>query len=45
MTIQDMIAGGSGALVLLLTLIEIAPIEVDPWSAVAKKQITPASKR
>ena len=36
MSIQDMIAGGSGALVVLLTLIEIAPIKVDPWSAVAR---------
>ena len=35
MSISDMIAGGGGALVLLLCLIQIAPIRIDPWTWIA----------
>lgn len=36
MTIQDMIAGGSSLLLVLLTLVQIAPIKINPWSALAR---------
>lgn len=36
MSVQDMIAGGGGILFILLTLVQISPIKIDPWSAVAK---------
>ena len=36
MTIYEMIAGGSGALAVLLTLIQFAPIKINPWSAIAR---------
>lgn len=36
MSIGELIAGGGGALLILMTLIQIAPIKVNPWSAIAK---------
>jgi len=36
MSIQELVAGGGGVLLILMTLIQIAPIKVNPWSAVAK---------
>ena len=33
MTLSQILGGSSAGLVLLLTLIEIAPIKVNPWSA------------
>ena len=36
MTLKDILLGGSGGFVLLLTLIQIAPIKVNPWTALAK---------
>ena len=36
MTLQEILAGGGIGAVLLLTLLEIAPIEFNPWSAIAK---------
>lgn len=36
MTIQDIVTGGGGVLVVALTLIQIAPVQIDPWSAIAK---------
>lgn len=36
MNIQDILLNGGGVLVVLLTLIQIAPVKVDPWSAIAK---------
>ena len=36
MTIQDIIAGGGGLLFILLTLVQVAPIKINPWSALAK---------
>lgn len=35
MNIKEIILGGGGVLVVLLTLVQIAPIKIDPWSALA----------
>ena len=36
MTAQDILLGGGGLLVVLLSLVQIAPVKWDPWSALAK---------
>ncbi len=36
MSIREILAGGGVALIVLLTLIQIAPIKINPWSALAK---------
>lgn len=36
MTIQEILAGGGGALLVLMTLVQIAPVKINPWSAIAK---------
>ena len=36
MAIQDLLLPCSGLLIALLTLIQIAPIKINPWSAIAK---------
>lgn len=36
MSLQEIAAGGSGAFLILLTLIEIAPIRANPWSAIGR---------
>lgn len=36
MSIQELLTGGGGLLVLALTVIQIAPVRVTPWSAIAK---------
>ena len=36
MTAQDILLGGGGLLVLLFSLVEIAPVKLNPWSALAK---------
>lgn len=36
MTVKEIITGSSAALLVLLTLVQIAPIKVNPWSAIAK---------
>lgn len=36
MTIQELLAGGGGLILLLLTLVQIAPVKINPWSALAK---------
>ena len=36
MTAQDIFLGGGGLLVLLFSLVEIAPVKLNPWSALAK---------
>ncbi len=36
MSIQEMLTGGGGILLILLTLIQIAPVKINPWSAIAK---------
>lgn len=35
MTIQQYVASGGGVVFVLLTLLQIAPIKVNPWSAIA----------
>ena len=35
MSVNELVAGGGGVVLVLLTLIQIAPIEVNPWSAIA----------
>ena len=36
MSIAELLASGSGALFLLISLVELSPIKVNPWSAVAR---------
>ena len=36
MTAQDILLGGGGLLVILFSLVEIAPVKLNPWSALAK---------
>lgn len=36
MTAQDILLGGGGLLAAALTLLQLSPIKVDPWSALAK---------
>lgn len=36
MSIQEILLNGGGLLVILLTVVQIAPIKINPWSALAK---------
>lgn len=36
MSIQEILASSSGVLVILMTLVQIAPIKVNPWSTIGK---------
>ena len=36
MTIQELLAGGGGLILVLMTLVQIAPVTINPWSALAK---------
>ena len=36
MNLQNILLGGSGALIILLSLVEISPIKINPWSRLAK---------
>lgn len=36
MSVQDLLLPCGGLLIVLLTLIQIAPIKINPWSAIAK---------
>ncbi len=36
MTLKDLLIPASGGLVVLLTLVQIAPVKVNPWSALAR---------
>ncbi|MBM6886469.1 hypothetical protein H6B69_11405, partial [Pseudoflavonifractor phocaeensis] len=36
MSIKELLFGGGGLLLVLMTLVQIAPIKVNPWSALAK---------
>lgn len=36
MTLQDILVSGGGMLILLLTLIQVTPLKLNPWSVVAK---------
>lgn len=35
-SVQEILVNGGGALVILMTLVQIAPIKVNPWSAIGK---------
>ena len=36
MNMKEILAEGSGVLLILLTLVQIAPVKVNPWSAIAR---------
>ncbi len=36
MSLQEILCGGGGVLVILLSIIEVSPIKVNPWSRLAK---------
>lgn len=36
MTVKEMLMGGGGLLILLMSIIQIAPIKLNPWSAIAR---------
>lgn len=36
MSIQELLTGGGGALLILMTLVEIAPVKINPWGAIAR---------
>lgn len=36
MSLNEIITGGGGALLVLLTIIQLAPIKVNPWSKIAR---------
>ena len=36
MSIQELLAGGGGLLLVLMTLVQIAPVKINPWSWLAK---------
>ena len=36
MTLNEILLGSGGALFVLLTLVEIVPVKVNPWSAIAR---------
>ena len=36
MSIQEVLAGGGGLLLVLMTLVQIAPVKVNPWSWLAR---------
>ena len=37
MDIRDILLGGGGVTVVLLSLIQIAPVQLNPWSWIAKR--------
>ena len=36
MNVQELLAGGGGLLLVMMTLVQIAPVKVNPWSWMAK---------
>lgn len=36
MSLKELLLAGGGSLILLLTLVQIAPIKINPWSAIVK---------
>ena len=36
MTLQEILVSGGGILILLLTLIQVTPLKLNPWSVIAK---------
>lgn len=37
MTLQEILVSGGGILILLLTIIQVTPLKLNPWSVVAKE--------
>ena len=37
MNVKEIILGGSGVLVVIMTLVQIAPVKINPWSWLARK--------
>ena len=37
MTLQEILVSGGGILILLLTIIQITPLKLNPWSVIAKE--------
>lgn len=37
MSLKEIIASGGGVLFVILTLLQVAPIKINPWSIIAKK--------
>ena len=40
MTLDELLLGGGLGLAAVLTLIQIAPVKIDPWSAIAKAPVS-----
>ena len=36
MTVTQLLAGGGGLLVVVMTLVQISPVKINPWTALAK---------
>ena len=36
MSIKEILVGGGGIVLILMTLVQVAPIKVNPWSAIAR---------
>ncbi len=36
MSIQEILAGGGGVLLVLMTIVQIAPVKINPWTSIAK---------
>ena len=36
MDLKELLTGGSGLLLVLMTLVQLAPVHIDPWSTLAK---------
>ena len=36
MNLEEILLGGGGAMLVAMTLIQISPIKLDPWSAIAR---------
>lgn len=36
MSLFELLGGGAGALALVLTLVQLAPVKINPWSAIAR---------
>lgn len=45
MTLKEILFGGGSALFVLLTLLQLAPIKINPWSAIALLSATQSSAR
>ena len=36
MSVQEILTGGGGLLLVLMTLVQVAPVRINPWSAIAR---------